>query len=409
MQSAAQRRDPAFVNKVVGMVEGGMSAEEIAKELLEEQAQKRLLQEETEKLNRMRLTSSLLHGENIGPNRDDGELSFDGYTISNEIRTIAQALCFRYATEEDLPELKKVLSSCYEVEVNEASSSTLPPSSGSNACSSDASSASAPHSTNSLVAKLQQAEGFRRGKALPDDAIESLFFNDPSFKWLIVEAPNGHGIEKDGVILGASCFSTDGISKRNGEKEGFLGSIRYFGVLPRFQGLCVGLRLLKRTETEMMKAKCVRVMCCIPSTRVSVHKWLERKGYKRAGEMPYPFVSLGHEPSSMFDKGDASKGTVSLIVFLKPLQEPSLEADYKDPETTVLTINKIGSEVKNNDNGAEATPESGADGCSPPPPPPAPGVPTPLPQIPGKMALPPHWRLATSAVLCDDEAAADGK
>ena len=63
------------------------------------------------------------------------------------------------------------------------------------------------------------------------------------------------------------------MSRRNGEVEGNLGSIRLFAVLPRFHGLCIGLRLLKKTESYMFRANCVRCMACAASTRLSAGKF----------------------------------------------------------------------------------------------------------------------------------------
>ena len=59
-------------------------------------------------------------------------------------------------------------------------------------------------------------EAFREGDPISPDLIRSLLC-DGSYHWLLIEAPSGRDIEKDGVVLGAACFSTDGVSRRNGE------------------------------------------------------------------------------------------------------------------------------------------------------------------------------------------------
>jgi GNAT superfamily N-acetyltransferase len=63
-----------------------------------------------------------------------------------------------------------------------------------------------------------------------------------------------------------------------GEVEGFLGVVRFLGVLPRYHGLCIGRRLICRVEEIMMKKGCVRCMCCIPDPRSSMADWVNRRG-----------------------------------------------------------------------------------------------------------------------------------
>ena len=63
-----------------------------------------------------------------------------------------------------------------------------------------------------------------------------------------------------------------------GEVEGRLGVIRLFGILPRYHGLCIGSRLLKRVEKAMAIEGCVRCMACIPSARGTMCDWIERRG-----------------------------------------------------------------------------------------------------------------------------------
>jgi ribosomal protein S18 acetylase RimI-like enzyme len=64
-----------------------------------------------------------------------------------------------------------------------------------------------------------------------------------------------------------------------GVVEGNLGSIRYFAVLPKFHGLCVGQRLLMKTEREMVKEKCVRCMVSVASTRNKLIDWIISEFY----------------------------------------------------------------------------------------------------------------------------------
>lgn len=100
----------------------------------------------------------------------------------NEIRIIAQALAFRTVENDaDFDNLLDVLSIAYSAEVI-------------------------------------GAENFREGEAISREYLMNLYA-DKSYQWLIIECPNGQGVEADGAILGASCFSTTGISRKNGEKN----------------------------------------------------------------------------------------------------------------------------------------------------------------------------------------------
>lgn len=135
-----------------------------------------------------------------------------------------------------------------------------------------------------------------------------------------------------------------------GVVEGSLGSIRLFGVLPRYHGFCVGRRLLKKAEEKMFKDfNCVRVMVCIPSPRVSMLKWVERRNYVKLGASPYPFNALGH--------ASTSKNKVELVQFIKTkasmlnsnddadgkygkvlaLVSPPVKNEHSAPSTTVVS------------------------------------------------------------------------
>lgn len=174
----------------------------------------------------------------------------------DEVIIISQALAYREAVASDAEELSRLLNSAYAPEV-----------SGSESC--------------------------RDGQSVELSDIEGLLKN-PTYKWLVVEAPSGKNIELDGVILGAACFSVDGSSRKNGVIEGTLGSIRYLGVLPRYHGFCVGRRLLERVEGLIYKSGCIKAMVCVPSTRTSMMDWIERRGYEEAGCTAYPATGLNH-------------------------------------------------------------------------------------------------------------------
>lgn len=174
----------------------------------------------------------------------------------DEVKIISQALAYRDASSDDIVELHNLLNTAYRPEI-------------------------------------MGNESFRIGEGVSITSIQDTF-KDRSFKWIVVEAPSGKGIELDGVILGAVCFSVDGVARKEGVVEGTLGSIRYIGVLPRYHGFCVGRRLLERAETHIFKESCCKVMLCIPSTRTSAMDWVERRGYTEAGYARYPAAGLGH-------------------------------------------------------------------------------------------------------------------
>jgi ribosomal protein S18 acetylase RimI-like enzyme len=180
----------------------------------------------------------------------------DVEVFPDEIHIISQALAYREATLDDAKELHALLCSAYKPEI-------------------------------------EGSESFRQGEVVSESVVHTLL-HDATYKWLLVEAPSGKNIERDGVILGAACFSTDGVSRKNGVVEGQLGSIRFLAVLPRYHGFCVGRRLLERAEEAMFKNNCCKVMACIPTTRVSAMEWVDRRGYTEAGSIPYPATGLDH-------------------------------------------------------------------------------------------------------------------
>ena len=97
----------------------------------------------------------------------------------DEIRIIAQALAFRYiTTKSDFESISGILSAAYSAEVS-------------------------------------GLESFRAGESITKEDLANLF-SDDLYQWIMVECPNGQGVEADGAIIGVCCFSTNGISRRNG-------------------------------------------------------------------------------------------------------------------------------------------------------------------------------------------------
>ena len=147
-----QKQCPKGTSKLMTMVEGGLGTDEIAAAL-----------------NDMAELKCLETVEGF-PERE---------SFPDEIKVIAQALAFRNSGSEfDLDIFVDVLSAAYSEEVN-------------------------------------GLERFRHGEAMSKDLLKSLY-HDKSYQWIVVEAPNGQGVEVDGAVLGVCCFSTDGISRKNG-------------------------------------------------------------------------------------------------------------------------------------------------------------------------------------------------
>lgn len=118
------------------------------------------------------ITSLQASVSNSDSNEDEEEV------FPDEIKLISQALAFREPSSSDFEEIFKVLSSAYKIE-------TTGP------------------------------ESFRSGDPISKNDLYELF-SSGQYKWLVVEAPSGRNIVEDGAILGVCCFSTDGVSRKNG-------------------------------------------------------------------------------------------------------------------------------------------------------------------------------------------------
>ncbi len=138
--------------QMMEMVEAGMDPESIAKKL---QAEHR--------------------GE-----ADDSEEE----VFPDEVRVVSQALAFRNACNADKESIFSLLSVAYAAEVSGPESFRSAPAVG-------------PHELDSLFSLGEGGE-------------------DTPYQWLVVEAPSGKDVESDGCLLGACCYSVDGVSRRNG-------------------------------------------------------------------------------------------------------------------------------------------------------------------------------------------------
>ena len=343
MNSAAGRKDPKAVNQLIGLLESGMSPAEAAKKM-EEEAEKAALREIE------------------GPEEEE--------EFPDEIKIISQALAFRKAEPEDLMGIMRLLNAAYGVETGEGK------------------------------------EAFRTGDPMSVEVVIRLF-DDKSFEWLVVEAPNGQEVLQDGTILGVCVYSTDGVSRKNGEVEGKLGSIRLLAVLPRFHGLCIGLRLLKKTESNMFKLGCVRSLACIASVRKNLAEWLEHRGYKMAGLTAYPAGAIEQTILPEFDIDDGEepkrghRKNLRLMHYMKRLEDttPTAEADTKgqralsaavamgaeEGETVFDTVVQLTTDLRiaGKTGGGKGEKEGQEQDRTKPP-----------EVVPGKMHLAPHWRHA---------------
>ena len=220
-------------------------------------------------------------------------------SFPEEVVTISQALAYRRANINDVSNIFEVLNSSY-------------------------------------VGEICGDESFRIDEPVisRDKIASSMCEGGGGLSWLIMEVPEGRGTSADGSIIAVCAFTTDGISRRNGEIEGNLGSIRLFSVLPKYQGLYIGVRLLDKLEMTMRASnRCVRMMFSIPSTRKSMLKWAERQQFVYAGMVPYP-KDLGHTLKT---------NDVKLHVYLRPIvyNDASNISDAKNSEgiETVLRLN----------------------------------------------------------------------
>ena len=267
------QKDPHMHARIMDLVQAGVAPEMIARTLDSELQTKRLEEEE-------------------GPATKE--------EFPDEILLISQALAFRQPSIEDASIICRLLNEAYKDEI-------LGP------------------------------EAFREEQPLvTEESILAMLEGQKaaSFRWLCVEAPDGRGVEEDGAMLGVCCFTTDGVSKCNGEVEGHLGSIRYLGVMRKYRGVLIGQRLLSRVEKAMLTSGCMRSMVCVPSTRETMMDWLERRDYTWAGGMPYP--AQGLLQTLLSDKADTE-----LVRFLKKLTADGAKGT-RDKPPLALKLNTPG-------------------------------------------------------------------
>eukprot|EP01035_Chromulina_nebulosa_P029874 gene29874-39651_t len=240
------------------------------------------------------------------------QVTTESEIFPDEIYQISQAFAYRSASKSDEVSIFNLLHRAYSIEID-------------------------------------GDESFRCGEAVSMDTIRNLLDDDESYQWILAELPSGRHVGNDGALIGVCCFSTTGLSRRNGIVEGNLGSIRFFGILPRYKGFCVGQRILSKVEDIIFNKPpfCCRSMVCIPSARVSILKWVERRGYSRVGSMPYPAAALGHTL-----KGSSDSSQVELIQFIK--SGPSLLSADNTADDKVPTVKTLVSFNSNSNSATES-------------------------------------------------------
>jgi hypothetical protein len=100
--------------------------------------------------------------------------------FSEKILMTSQALAFRRGTPEDAPIISRLINAAY-----------LP--------------------------EITGVEAFRSGPTVTESQVQKML-EDLIHQWIVVEVPNGRGVESDGQMLGVCAFTTDGISRKNGHE-----------------------------------------------------------------------------------------------------------------------------------------------------------------------------------------------
>ena len=111
--------------------------------------------------------------------QSEGDWSAGDELFSEKILMTSQALAFRSAVSDDLKGITQIINAAYKAET-------------------------------------QGEEAFRSGATVTESEVK-VMMEDPVHKWIVVEAPSGRAVESDGQMLGVCAFTTDGISRKNGD------------------------------------------------------------------------------------------------------------------------------------------------------------------------------------------------
>ena len=155
-------------------------------------------------------------------------------------------------------------------------------------------------------------EGFRTGDAVDTETI-AMMIRDPDVFVLLCEAPDGRKILKDGTLLGVCCYSIGAAAVTAGQASPVKGAVRILAVRPDFHGLCVGQRILNKVEAKMLDKDSTAVCMCVVSSRKTMCKWSERRGYAVTASLKFPVDSVP------FDIVDSVRDDLQLLVYEKKL------------------------------------------------------------------------------------------
>ena len=67
--------------------------------------------------------------------------------------------------------------------------------------------------------EVSGGEAFRAGPGTVTEAGVASLLACEGHRWVLLEVPCGMAIETDGSVLGVCCYTTDGVCRKNGEKE----------------------------------------------------------------------------------------------------------------------------------------------------------------------------------------------
>lgn len=180
------KKDPKLVSQITELIENGYNPEIISQIILEQNKQQIELQNN---INKNNLNNSYYNynysnilqttSNNSNSNSTSNSNSNNNEVFSDSILLSSQALAYRIATLNDIQRISQIINIAYSCEIN-------------------------------------GSESFRSGITVTEDEIKELI-EDTSYKWLLVEVPDGRGVETDGQAIGVCAFTTDGISRKNGE------------------------------------------------------------------------------------------------------------------------------------------------------------------------------------------------
>ena len=171
-------------------------------------------------------------------------------------------------------------------------------------------------------------EAFRKGELVDEATVEAML-KDPTCEWICCEA--ARGVPDDGALLGVACVTRADKETTKTESREFdektkdkYATLRFLAVQPRLRGLCVGQRLLDRIERRVLSRASV-LLLCVPSPRASMRKWVERRRFRLASQVPFPVDQLHFQII----------GTPTLIIYAKHLTSSSSDKQALLRKTTL--------------------------------------------------------------------------